>query len=74
MPADEPADLQAFRRRAAELLRRQLAGEAPPPGQISEDRLARELGLSRRKLRQIERRALHKLRTLLTSTSTPPQP
>ena len=70
MPADDPADLDQFRRRAAELLRRQLAGLVPPPGEISEERLARELGLSRRAYRRLERRALAKLRKALTA----PQP
>jgi DNA-directed RNA polymerase sigma subunit (sigma70/sigma32) len=73
MPAPDPSadDIAAFRRRAADLLRRQRAGQVPPPGQISADRLARELGLSRRRLRQIEARALHKLRQALTPDLQP---
>lgn len=72
MPAPAPdPDLDAFRRRAALLLARQLRGEVPPPGEISADRLARELGISRRQLRQLEARALLKLRKLLTSDLQP---
>lgn len=66
MPAADPdPDLAAFRRRAALLMERQLRGEAPPPGEISEDRLARELGISRRQYRRLLNRALQKLRTAL---------
>jgi DNA-directed RNA polymerase specialized sigma subunit len=46
-------------------MERQLRGEAPPPGEISEDRLARELGISRRQYRRLLNRALQKLRTAL---------
>jgi DNA-binding GntR family transcriptional regulator len=70
MPADEPADdIALFRRRAAELARRQLIGELPPPGRISQDQLAAGLGLSRHQLRELERRALLKLRRALSAGS-----
>lgn len=73
MPSADPdPDLDAFRHRAALLLERQRRGEAPPPGEISEDRLARELGMSRRQYRRHFRSALHKLRKALTETPTQP--
>jgi DNA-directed RNA polymerase sigma subunit (sigma70/sigma32) len=66
MPSADPdPDLDAFRRRAALLLERQRRGEAPPPGEISEEDLAAGLGISRRKLRRLERTALLKLRKAL---------
>lgn len=68
MPATQPDPDHEFRRKAADLLRRQLAGQAPPPGRISQDELAAEFGLSRRQIRQLEHRALLKLRHLLTDS------
>lgn len=66
MPSADPdPDLDAFRHRAALLLERQRRGEAPPPGEISEEDLAAELGISRRKLRQHLHRGLAKARRAL---------
>ena len=63
MPSDQ--DIDAFRRRAALLLEQQLRGEAPPPGEISEEHLAAALGMSRRRLRKHLNRALAKARRAL---------
>lgn len=71
MPAAPPDPDSDFRRRAAALLQRQLAGLVPPPGRISQDELAAGLGLSRRQVRQLEARALQKLRKLLTTDHQP---
>ncbi len=60
MPDPDPdAD---FRRRAALLWQRQLRGEAPLPGRISQARLAAELQISRRQLRKHLLRAISVLR------------
>jgi DNA-directed RNA polymerase specialized sigma24 family protein len=44
----------------------QRAGLVPPPGEISQAELAKQLGLPRSEIQRIERRALLKLRAQLT--------
>jgi len=43
-----------FKARVLALHARQAKGECPPPGEISQDQLAEELGLSRRRVRELE--------------------
>ena len=54
---------------------RRIAAAASPPAPKSEEAIARDLGLSRRQVRQLLSRALVKLRKQLTNPeSTKPQP
>ena len=63
-----------FQARVLRLHARQAAGEVPPPGEISQDQLADELGLSRRRVRTLEMRALAKLREALAGNLPKSQP
>lgn len=61
MPSNSPE----FKARVLRLHARQAAGEAPPPGSISERQLAEELGLPRRSVRDAQATGLAKIREAL---------
>jgi DNA-directed RNA polymerase sigma subunit (sigma70/sigma32) len=54
-----------FTQRVLELHAAQARGEAPPPGEISQSELAEALGLTRRRVRNLERSAMAKVRAAL---------
>jgi DNA-directed RNA polymerase sigma subunit (sigma70/sigma32) len=54
-----------FTQRVLELHAAQARGEAPPPGEISQSELAEALGLTRRRVRNLERSAMAKFRAAL---------
>jgi DNA-binding GntR family transcriptional regulator len=54
-----------FKARVLRLHAQQAAGEAPPPGRISERELAKRLGLSRRSVRDAEATGLAKIAAAL---------
>jgi hypothetical protein len=63
-----------FKARVLALHARQAKGECPPPGEISQDQLAAELGLTRRRVRNLERSALAKFRAALAPLIQTQQP